>query len=306
MSHRTLIAIAAIAAVAVGVLLTAAVMMRASRDEWTLTRTSGPAGTVVQDQSGAVLAELTDGSRTVTLAGPSRRFTELGLSAEVVTDRWVRLLDSPYSGNLDGPVRDWLHRALDDRSADVLAVAFQYVKGAPDVFNGGIRIAGDARYRLGADFNDYLGVKWMYGNDVDRPESSAIGALDCSGFIRLVLGYRFGVPMSLSIEPGMLPRTANEQMVGGPGQMIVADTGKPVTRFDALRPGDLVFFDATDDDGRAIDHDGIYVGVDTNGDRRFISSRDGADGPTIGDIKGPSTINGSGYWATAFRAARRP
>jgi hypothetical protein len=304
MSHRTLVVLGAAAALAV--VLSAALIMRGSADGWTFARTADPAGTAVRDRSGAVLAELTDGSRTVTLAGPSRTFTEPGLSAKVVTDRWVRLLESPYSGSVDASLRDWLRRALDDRSADVLAVAFQYVKRAPDVLDGDTRIAGDARYRLGADFNDYLGVKWTYGGEVDRPESSGIGALDCSGFVRLVLGYRLGLPMSIAISQGTLPRTADEQMVGGPGSLIVRDSGKQVTRFDALRPGDLVFFDATDDGGRAIDHDGIYLGVDSNGDRRFISSRDGADGPTIGDVRGRSTINGSGYWATVFRAARRP
>ena len=304
MSHKKLVALGV--AMVLAVALAAGLMVRASADGWTFTRTGGPAGTVVRDRSGAILAELTDGARTVTLAGPSRTFTEPGFSSKVVTDRWVRLLDSPYSGVVDAPLRDWLRRALGDRSSDVLGVAFQYVKGSPDVFDGATKIAGDARYRFGADFNDYLGLKWTYGNDVDQPEAGDTGALDCSGFVRLVLGYRLGMPMSIPISQGTLPRTAMDQMVGGPGSLIVPDSGKQVTRFDDLRPGDLVFFDATDDDGRAIDHDGIYVGVDSNGDRRFISSRDGADGPSIGDVKGPSTINGSGYWATAFRAVRRP
>nr|MBA2556149.1 hypothetical protein [Chloroflexota bacterium] len=53
-------------------------------------------------------------------------------------------------------------------------------------------------------------------------------------------------------------------------------------------------------DGRAIDHDGIYVGLDGAGHARFVSSRRTADGPTIGDAGGASVLDGSGYWAEAF------
>ncbi|MDQ3148460.1 MAG: hypothetical protein M3Q38_00845 [Chloroflexota bacterium] len=59
-------------------------------------------------------------------------------------------------------------------------------------------------------------------------------------------------------------------------------------------------------DGRAIDHDGIYVGLDGVRDARFVSSRRTADGPTIGDAGGASVLVGSGYRAEAFRAIRRP
>ena len=69
--------------------------------------------------------------------------------------------------------------------------------------------------------------------------------------------------------------------------------------------GDLVFFDASTDDGAAIDHVGIYLGVDSAGHRRFISSRKKANGPTMGDVGGASIIDGGGYWAAAFRAVRR-
>jgi cell wall-associated NlpC family hydrolase len=218
----------------------------------------------------------------------------------------VRLLPTPFSGVVDDAVRRWLVAARADTSPDELGIAFQYVKGASAMWTEGVRIAGDAGYRLGADFNDYLGIAWQYGDRRDAPESRAAGSLDCSGYVRLVLGYRLGLPMSLDPAPGMLPRRATDQLTAGPGTLVIANAGVQVTQFDQLRPGDLVFFDASSDDGTTIDHDGIYVGVDTNGDRRFISSRQGADGPTMGDEKGPSTVNGSGYWALAFRAVRRP
>jgi hypothetical protein len=273
---------------------------------FSMRRVSAPAGTEVRNSSGDLVAQLTDGARTVTLAGPSRTFTEPGQRVSVVTDRWVRLLPAPFSGVVDDTLRQWLSTALADRSLDELGIAFQYLTGAPDVWSEGIRIAGDAEYRLGADFNDYLAIPWRYGSTLDPPEGGASGALDCSGFVRLVLGYRLGLAMSIDPARDALPRRATDQLTAGPGTLVIADAGVQVTQLDQLRPGDLVFFDASTDDGTAIDHDGIYLGVDAHGDRRFISSRQGADGPTMGDEKGPSTVNGSGYWATAFRAVRRP
>jgi hypothetical protein len=271
-----------------------------------LIRTGEPAGTEIRDSSGVLLAQLTDGARTVVLAGPTRTFREPGVEATVTSDRWVRLLPSSYDGHVDDKLRSWLSAQLADQSPDLLAIASQYLSGAPSIKSDGLRIAGDATYELGADFNDYLGIDWTYGTETDEPEREHAGALDCSGFVRLVLGYRLGLRMSLEVAPGTLPRKASDQLDGGPGQLIVADSGTQITTFDDLRPGDLVFFDASEDDGRTIDHDGIYLGIDNHGDRRFISSRLSADGPTIGDVKGASIVNGSGYWAVAFRAVRRP
>ena len=249
----------------------------------------------MRDASGALLAFFTYGSRSVTVAGPWRAFGEAGLATPVNTDRWVRLLPTAYAG-FDASVRSWLAAELIDRSPDVLAVASQYATGA----------SLDARYAFGADFNDYLGRAWTYGSTVDQPEPAELAALDCSGFVRMVLGYRLGMPMSLGMVAGALPRTARDQLAGGPGTVLVPNTGVQARSLGVLRAGDLVFFDASPDDGAMIDHVGIYVGRDTAGHYRFISSRRGADGPTIGDVKGASIVDGGGYWASAFRAVRRP
>ncbi|MEO7119264.1 MAG: hypothetical protein ABIZ34_09875, partial [Candidatus Limnocylindrales bacterium] len=99
---------------------------------WTVTRVSGPARTEVRDPSGALLAELTDGARTVPLSGPVRRWSQPDLQETVVEDRWVRLLDAPFDGIFDASESTWLTKALADRSADLLALAFQYSGGAPD------------------------------------------------------------------------------------------------------------------------------------------------------------------------------
>ena len=77
------------------------------------------------------------------------------------------------------------------------------------------------------------------------------------------------------------------------------------TGLDRLHVGDLVFFDADPDDGPALDHVGMYLGRDSAGHRRFISSRKGANGPTMGDVKGASILDGTGLYARAFRSARR-
>jgi cell wall-associated NlpC family hydrolase len=264
------------------------------QDFWTVTRVASPAGTEVRDAAGAVLARFTDGAFTVSIAGPRRSFSEVGLAVTVVTNWWVRVLPQPFGGVMNDGLRSWLAAALTDRSPDVLATAVAYTSGTQ----------ADARYAFGADFNDYLGITSIYGNTVVAPKPANLGALDCSGFVRLVFGYRSGVPLSLSVSPGRLPRQAMDQLAGGPGR-VVATSSAQVTAIGSLRPGDLVFFDASTADGTAVDHVGIYLGVDTQGHRRFVSSRRSADGPTFGDVSGASTIDGTGYWARAFRGIRR-
>jgi cell wall-associated NlpC family hydrolase len=79
----------------------------------------------------------------------------------------------------------------------------------------------------------------------------------------------------------------------------------PASMPDGLQAGDLVFFDADPIDGPAIDHVGMFIGVDSVGNRRFISSRKGANGPTLGDVRGASVLDGPGLYAKSFRSARR-
>ena len=213
----------------------------------------------------------------------------------------MRLLPAPFDGSFGPSEREWLVGAVADRSPDVLAIAFEYVAGAPEIERDGLRIAGDADYgpplangsrAEGSDFNDYLGVPWTYGTAIDKPETRQYGSLDCSGYIRMVYGYRLGMPMSQTHDGDGLPRRARHQAEYG------VAVSEPTT-------GDLLFFDASKDDGTAIDHVGIYLGVDSEGQRRFISSRKTANGPTMGALGGVSVIDGSGYWASAFRTVRR-
>jgi cell wall-associated NlpC family hydrolase len=122
--------------------------------------------------------------------------------------------------------------------------------------------------------------------------------MDCSGYVRMVYGYRSG--MALCRAPrddrAAIPRHAHEMASHAPGVKIPRD--------DAA-PGDLVFFDADAGDGPQIDHVGIYMGRDTKGHRRFLSSRKRADGPTMGDTGGKSILDGDGLYAGAFCKVRR-
>jgi cell wall-associated NlpC family hydrolase len=133
--------------------------------------------------------------------------------------------------------------------------------------------------------------------------------------MRMVWGYRHQLPDSgypgtipLSRRPQFnttLPRRAVELYEGGTGIILIEDVGTKPTDLDILDTGDLLFFDAESDDGPRLDHVGMYLGTDTSGARRFISSRKTANGPTLADAGGRSILNGTGTYARRFRAARR-
>lgn len=275
-----------------------------------VTTSTSPATTTVRDDLGT-LATFTRGARTVSLRGPQRHFAESTTSAVVRTTTWVRLLAQPFDGRVDPA---WLGAALQDRSPDVLAVARQYTTGAPDLVDAsGLRVAGDASYgpvtatgrAPGSDFNDYLQIPWTYGSTVDHPEPDQAGALDCSGYVRMVLGYRLGLPLALAPNGRGVPRRSFEILASAPGVVLVPDTGVRPAVPASLTAGDLVFFDASTDDGTRIDHVGIYLGVDSAGAPRFLSSRATVDGPTMGDVAGRSTLSGIGLYARSLRAVRR-
>lgn len=285
---------------------------------WVLQRLSSPSRVVVRDDTGA-LATFTTGARTVTLRGPARTFKESTTTTTVTTTTWVRLSDQPFAGRVP---RAWLEAALADTSPDLLAIASQYVTGAPTVRSTeGRIIASDAEYgplgtdggrEEGSDFNDYLGLDWTYPDPLDATappvtdpaEANQIGALDCSGYVRMVFGYRSGLPLSIAPDGSRLPRRSHQMLASAPGVVTIPDTGV-VPSAKKLAAGDLVFFDASTDDGSAIDHVGIYLGVDNLGAPRFVSSRKTVNGPTLGDVGGRSTLSGAGLYATAWRAARR-
>lgn len=290
------------------------------------------------------VATFTDASYTVTLAGPSRTFTETNTvngqtyTATVSHSTWVRTLPAPFGGRVN---TTWLANALAANRAgvpDILAISMQYIDGASTVTENGLDIAGDADYgpldadsnRIeGSDFNDYLGIAWTYSysDETDQPESAQIGSLDCSGFMRMVWGYRHSMEgygysdrIPLILEPSSyfaaMPRKSYQICDSSLGNVIIANSGAQATDLSKLRIGDLVFFDADTSatDGSRIDHVGMYIGPDGQGLHRFISSRKSINGPTMGDYKGSSLLNKyvlkNGVstpvlYTAAFRAARR-
>jgi cell wall-associated NlpC family hydrolase len=284
-------------------------------------RLDDPGRTVVRlRSSGVVVATLTDGARTAVLPGPRRTFAEPRFTnATVTSTTQVRLLPQAWKRGAERQpwFRTWLDREAASSKPDVLAVAMQYIDGQPAMRNAaGLRYRGDAAFgppsRPGAstreeasDFYDYLGVDWEFPvGDKGHAEAKRYGAVDCSGFIRLVYGYRMGLPL-LNVNrsgPG-LPRRAYALAAFAPGKVIVPNARQRATSYDRLQPGDLVFFDISG--STQIDHAGIYLGRDSAGHHRFISSRARANGPTLGDLGGTSLLDGGGYYSRAFRTAKR-
>jgi cell wall-associated NlpC family hydrolase len=291
---------------------------------FTAGRLSDPDRTVVSDSTGAVVAVFTDGARTVRLTGPQRTFAEPEhTDATVTTDAWIRLAQTEWrEGEQDADwFEPWLTEALADDSPDVFGIATEYVNGAPEQLDGdGLQVAGDAKFgppserdRDGraerSDFYDYLGVAWEFDEGpTGEPKPDHFQSLDCSGYLRMVFGYRLGLPMHNTNEPGPgLPRRAYAIAAYGPGVQLIENTGERSSEYELLQEGDLVFFHSDEDgpDPESIGHSGVYLGVDSNGDHRFISSRVRVNGPTMGDVGGASLLNGGGYWAEQFLTARR-
>lgn len=283
-------------------------------------RLANPPRTVARDPSGAVLATFTDGARTVVINGPKRTFGEPAATpAAVNTTAWVRLIPEPWQAGAEQTswFAPWLSQARADTAPDVLAVATQYLAGAPAEKDAkGVRFRGDATFGpvkptgVGrseqSDFYDYLGIDWSFPDGPqEKPDPTRYGAVDCSGFIRLVYGYRLGLPLLGTNNPGPgLPRRAYAIAESGPGVLLVPNKLTRATNYGVLQPGDLVFFEVEDGPDQ-LDHSGIYLGQDDRGHHRFISSRERIDGPTLGDVGGTSLLDDGGHYSTAWRAARR-
>lgn len=245
-----------------------------------------PNGIVAVYEDGGWIASFTKGTRTVRIAGSPRTFRDPteGASGGVSHDQYVRLLSKPF-GSFGDPERTWLTARRADTSPDVLAIGMEYLDGT----------ALDPKYVFGNDYDDYLAEK-----------NPARRGIDCSGFIRLVYGHR---TLPALLTGGLLPRVSKNQLANGTGVLTVANDGKQptTTELQRLRIGDLVFFDvsARNDDTGGIDHVGFYVGKDSAGHMRFLNST-----PNNGKMTGPTmmtkfVLDGTSFWATHFRGARR-
>jgi cell wall-associated NlpC family hydrolase len=282
-------------------------------------RLENPGRTVIRDQKGAVIATFTDGARTVALTGPTRTFAEPRFSkATVTTTTWVRLAPQAWAPGAEKSewFGEWFEAARKDTGPDVFDVAMQYFDGAASEKNAdNLQFRGDAIFgpvdsggyaRLEqSDFLDYMGISYSFPDARKTPKPDHKGALDCSGFVRMVYGYRLGYPLLGTNDAGPgLPRRAYAIAGNGPGVALIPNTGKRVTAYNALQPGDLVFFEV-EGSVDELDHVGIFIGIDSTGHYRFMSSRERANGPTFGDLGGTSLLDDGGRYSQAWRAARR-
>lgn len=284
-------------------------------------RLTDPDRTQLVDDAGDVVAIMTDGARTVHIVGPERTFAEPRFTkAKVHTRFWPRLAPREWHKGAEKEkwFTDWFPKARRDRSPDVLAVAREYTYVTPPAKDkDGLQYSGDAAFgplsdidpdgrAENSDFYDYLGLSWEFPDKKEKPSPTHILSLDCSGFLRMVYGYRLGYPLRGTNRPGPgLPRRATAMASVGPGALLMPNTGKRARELDRLLPGDLLFFNAGSVQGANIEHSGMYLGVDDRGHHRFISSRSTANGPTMGDLGGESILDGTGYWAQRWRTARR-
>ncbi|MFI7012721.1 NlpC/P60 family protein [Streptomyces sp. NPDC050164] len=292
-------------------------------------RLENPARSVLRGSDGQVKAVFTDGARTATLTGPARTFAEpSSTSSKVSTTDWVRLMPEPWKKGAEKQkwFKDWYAELQGSKEDDLIAVAFQYVAGAKEKKDEqGIGYAGDANFgplnATGAeggdlrleqsDFYDYLGVQYPFRDGViGQPETARAKSIDCSGYMRMVFGYRARYPLMSSDDSGDgLPRTANGMARSDQGADVLPLTGvSPENRptgIDQLQPGDLVFFKLDARTKQRLDHVGMVLGYDTEGHLLFISSREEVNGPTIGDVGGVSRLDGNGYYAKTLRSAKR-
>lgn len=298
---------------------------KAAAGERRFERLASPARTVVRSADGSVLATFTDNARTAVLTGPSRTFTEPNYtSAKVTTDSWVRLLPEKWKEGAERApwFKEWFATQVGSQEPDIFAFSMEYLDGAPQKKDAhGVPYAGDAQFgplnpngseagdlRLEqSDFYDYLGIPYTFRDGTaEKPEAQRFRAMDCSGFVRTVFGYRARYPLLGKDAKGDgLPRTANGMARLAPGVPVLELTGKRPAAIDKLQPGDLVFFDIDKRTGERLDHVGVYLGLDTDGKPRFISSREEANGPTFGDKGGTARLDGNGFYATGLRSATR-
>lgn len=239
----------------------------------------------------------------------------------VTHSTWVRVLAQPFNGTWTPALADQIRTWATDTRPDVLAYAMMYVTGAPAVTSpalAGAQVAGQSNYGPldsagvpieGADFHDYMGRDWIFPNgETQTAGVGEQGCMDCSGFVRMIYGYHMGIPMvrTQNIDGTVLPRMTKDIGPSGPGIIVAQATGAAPS-LDRLQIGDVPHFDADSGDPVAgqLDHNGIYLGVDSLGHPRFINSRKTPNGPTLADLGGTSTLDGTGTYATSLRLIRR-
>lgn len=243
----------------------------------------------------------------------------------VTHDTWVRVLPAPFDGTwtpaLEQVIRGW----AGSPAPDVLSHASAFLAGAPAVTTAATpaadkQVMGEAGYGYldpqghryeGADFHEYMNVGWTFPDGTSTgPSSKQTGNLDCSGYARMVYGYHMGVPMAAGEDTSgtRIPRKSRHMVDHAPGVRIDRTDGTNPPAAQQLQPGDLLLFNADSGDDTetvTVDHVGIYLGPDTTGKRRFLSSRKTGNGPTMSDLGGASLLDGAGTYAKTLHTVHR-
>ncbi|MFD7438142.1 NlpC/P60 family protein [Streptomyces sp. NPDC059861] len=243
-----------------------------------------------------------------------------------VTHRdWVRVLPEPFDGTWTPEVEKTVRGWAGSTAPDVLAHAAMFLPGAPAVTAGsgpaeGAQVLGESGYGYldpqgnryeGADFHEYMNLGWTFPHGTHTgPSSKQAGNLDCSGYTRMVYGFHLGVPLAAGQDTSgtRIPRRSRDMADHAPGVRVDRTDGTNPPPAPLLQPGDLVLFNADSGDDNAtvtVDHVGIYLGNDTAGGRRFLSSRKTVNGPTMSDLGGASLLDGTGTYATKLHTVHR-
>ncbi|MCZ4124646.1 NlpC/P60 family protein [Streptomyces sp. H39-S7] len=238
---------------------------------------------------------------------------------------WVRVLSDPFDSTWTPAVEQVIRGWAGSPSPDVLTHAAAFLAGAPAVITAatpamGKHIMGKAGYGYldpqgyryeGADFHEYMNLGWTFPDGTyTGPSSKQVGNLDCSGYTRMVYGYHMGVPLAAGEDTSrtLLPRKSRHMVDYAPGARIAQTDGIKPPAAQQLQPGDLLLFNADSGDDTetvTVDHVGIYLGVDTAGKRRFLSSRKTGNGPTMSDLGGASLLDGAGTYARKLHTVHR-
>lgn len=284
-------------------------------------RTSGARTRLYCRTSGRRVAVLTEGARTVLLDGPARVYTEPSTTRARVSST-VRVQLGPGAWRPEAHLQDpdwtaWLAATLprQGQGGDILSTTVQYLTGAPRLVDRhGVAYAADAGFGLddddGADFYDCLQIPWTFPDvGLRRPARRWAWRLDCSGYLRMVFGYRHGMTMYAGNDipqPAGLLRSAWAIATRSPAVLVAAGRSEHTAprQLGGVQPGDCVFFALHDQEPERITHSGIVLGRDNRGRMRFVSSRGTPAGPTFGDRNGAGVIDDGFFGARLRRAIR--
>jgi hypothetical protein len=247
---------------------------------------------------------------------------DFAVSETFTTSWWARTYPQNFE-SFDAEAAEWTSRALVDYSPDLLAYMFGFFTNAPAITSpryDGKQVLGQSDYGPldatggkveGSDWYDYIGTQWVAsaseGGFTRNPQASQLHKLDCSGGVRMVMGFWGGLPMTLSELEFMnginIPRTSRDMTYYNPGVVLSRTINYPADYSQAL-PMDLVSMDATnggEEQANEPDHIGFFLGVGSLGNILFASPRKTANAFTMSALGGSSILNGAGLYATTFR-----